>query len=100
AQSAAGLLFVWASGSVIGPLVMGPLVDWFDVPGMFWFSGAAALAVCLAMFWRRNTREAAIDKEEFAPQIGTSVAAGEIVYGDEDKAQNDGDAIAAVDNPR
>ncbi len=86
AQSAAGLLFVWAGGSIIGPILMGPLVDWFDVAGMFWFAGAAALAVCLAMFWRRNTREAAVLKEEFSPQIGTSVSAGEIAYG-EDKAR-------------
>jgi len=98
AQSAAGLLFVWASGSVIGPLLLGPLVDLFDVAGMFWFAGFAAVAVCAAMFWRRNTREAAVVKEEFAPQIGTSVAAGEIVYGDEDAA-SDG-AIAGVTNPR
>ena len=81
AQSAAGLLFVWAGGSVLGPLVMGPLVDRFDVAGMFWFAGAAALAVCGAMFWRRTTREAAVLKEEFSPQIGTSIAAGEIAYG-------------------
>ncbi|MEQ1707457.1 MAG: MFS transporter [Terricaulis sp.] len=86
AQSAAGLLFVWAGGSIIGPIVMGPLVDWFDVAGMFWFAGAAALAVCLAMFWRRTTREAAVLKEEFSPQIGTSVSAAEIAYG-EDKAR-------------
>lgn len=86
AQSAAGLLFVWAGGSIIGPIIMGPLVDGFDVAGMFWFAGAAALAVCAAMFWRRNTREAAVSKEEFSPQIGTSVSAGEIAYG-EDKAR-------------
>jgi MFS family permease len=99
AQSAAGLLFVWAAGSIIGPLIMGPLVDWFDVAGMFWFAGAAALLVCLAMFWRSSTREAPAMKEEFAPQIGTSVAAGEIAYG-EDKPQPDADAIAALNNPR
>jgi MFS family permease len=99
AHSAAGLLFVWAAGSVVGPLVMGPLVDWFDVAGMFWFAGAAALFVCAAMFWRRSTREAPVTKEEFAPQIGTSVAAGEIAYG-EDKPAPDGDAIAAAANPR
>lgn len=86
AQSAAGLLFVWAGGSVIGPLVLGPLVDLFDVAGMFWFAGAAAVAVAGAMFWRRTTRERAPMREEFAPQIGTSVAAGEIVYGDESAA--------------
>ncbi|HRO04595.1 MAG TPA: MFS transporter, partial [Terricaulis sp.] len=83
AQSAAGLLFVWAAGSIIGPILMGPLTDGFGVAGMFWFAGAAALAVTIAMFWRRTTREPPAEKEEFAPQIGTSVAAGEIVYGDE-----------------
>jgi MFS family permease len=87
AQSAAGLLFVWAAGSVIGPLIMGPLVDVFDVAGMFWFAGAAALAVTGAMFWRRNTREGPTAKEEFSPQIGTSVAAGEIAYGEDKPAE-------------
>jgi MFS family permease len=86
AQSAAGLLFVWAAGSIVGPLLMGPLIDGFGIAGMFWFAGAAALAVTIAMFWRRTTREEATDKEEFAPQIGTSVAAGEIVYGEEKPA--------------
>lgn len=84
AQSAAGLLFVWAAGSIIGPILMGPLVDGFGVGGMFWFAGLSALAVTFAMFWRRTTREPATEKEEFAPQIGTSVAAGEIVYAESD----------------
>lgn len=100
AQSAAGLLFVWAAGSVIGPLVMGPLVDLFDVAGMFWFSGAAALLVALAMFWRRTAREGPVTKEEFAPQTGTSVAAGEMAYGDEAKPSDEPAAIAAVNNLR
>jgi MFS family permease len=98
AQSAAGLLFVWAAGSVIGPIIMGPLVDWFDVAGMFWFAGAAALFVCLAMFWRRTAREGPAIKEEFAPQIGTSVAAGEIAYG-EDQPLQAGDAARIDETP-
>ncbi|HRK65402.1 MAG TPA: MFS transporter, partial [Terricaulis sp.] len=101
AQSAAGLLFVWAAGSIVGPMLMGPLVDWFDVAGMFWFAGAAALAVTLAMFWRRTTREEAEEKEEFAPQIGTSVSAGEIVYGDSDaKPTPESGGIAEGSRPR
>ena len=101
AQSAAGLLFVWAAGSIVGPMLLGPLVDWFDVAGMFWFAGAAALAVTLAMFWRRTTREEAEEKEEFAPQIGTSVAAGEIVYGETDtNPSHDPGAIAEAPKPR
>jgi hypothetical protein len=78
---------------------MGPLVDWFDVAGMFWFSGAAALFVSLAMFWRRTAREGPVTKEEFAPQSGTSVSAGEIAYG-EDKPDVAVPAIAPVTNPR
>lgn len=83
AQSAAGLLFVWAGGSIVGPMTLGPLVDLFGVAGMFWFAAVAAFLVCGAMFWRRGAREAAYIKEEFAPQIGTSVAAGELVYGED-----------------
>jgi len=83
AQSAAGVLFVWAAGSIIGPLVLGPVVDVFGVAGMFWFATLAALLVAGAMFWRRTTREGPELKEDFAPQIGTSVAAGEIAYGDD-----------------
>lgn len=82
AQSAAGLLFVWAAGSIVGPMMLGPLADGFGIAGMFWFAGFAALAVTAAMFWRRQNREPALEKEQFAPQIGTSVAAGEIAYGD------------------
>lgn len=95
AQSVAGVLFVWAAGSVIGPLLMGPLVDLFDVPGMFWFAGAAALLVAGAMFWRRNTREGPVSKEEFSPQSGTSVAAGEIAYGDDKPAAPLGEKAGA-----
>jgi len=101
AQSAAGLLFVWAAGSVIGPLILGPLVDWFDVAGMFWFAGGAALFVAFAMFWRRSTRRGPVTKEEYAPQLGTSVAAGEIAYGEEDtKPSHKSAEIATPHNPR
>lgn len=99
AQSAAGLLFVWAGGSIVGPLIMGPLVDIFGIAGMFWFAGIAALLVCVAMFWRRGAREAAIAKEEFAPQIGTSVAAGEIAYGEDSEATASGSPVAGLKKP-
>lgn len=88
AQSAAGVLFVWAMGSVIGPLIMGLLVDLSGIAGMFWFAGAAAAAVALLMFWRRTTREGPVTKEEFAPQNATSVAAGEMAYGEDGPSRN------------
>lgn len=86
AQSAAGLLFVWAGGAVLGPLIMGVLVDWFGVSGMFWFAGVAALGIAAAMFWRQTTREPPADKEEFTHQAATSVAAAEIAYGEDKPA--------------
>lgn len=86
AQAAAGLLFVWAAGSIIGPIVQGVLVDVLGVEGIFWFTGVVSACVCVAMFWRSSTREPAEQKEEFAPTQTTSVAAGEIAFG-EDKPQ-------------
>jgi MFS family permease len=94
-QSAAGLLFVWAGGSVIGPLIIGPLADVFGLAGMFWFAGAAALAVTFAMFWRRTTREGPLEKGGYAPQSESSVAGGEIVYGGEDERAPESEASRA-----
>lgn len=100
AQSAAGLLFVWAAGSIIGPMMLGPLVDGFGIAGMFWFAGFAALAVTAAMFWRRQNREPALEKEQFAPQIGTSVSAGEIAYGGGDGGDEGSAPLAGRADPR
>lgn len=83
AQSASGLLFVWAGGSVLGPILMGPLVDLAGVGGMFLFAAAASGLLTAAMFWRRGAREAAETKESFSNQPATSVAASEIAYGEE-----------------
>jgi len=99
AQSAAGLLFVWAGGSIVGPMLMGPLVDVAGVAGMFWFAGLAAFLVSVAMFWRRSAREPTVAKEEFAPQIGTSVAAGELVYGEDTKPAQPQAPVAGVRRP-
>ncbi|HWA01273.1 MAG TPA: MFS transporter [Caulobacterales bacterium] len=86
AQASSGLLFVWAAGSILGPILQGVLVDRLGMDGIFWFSGAVSVLLAAAMFWRRTTREAAppSQKEEFAPQETTSVAAGEIAYGPDD----------------
>jgi MFS family permease len=102
AQSAAGLLFVWAGGSVLGPLIVGPLADGLGISGLFWFAASVSTLVTAAMFWRRTTREAAPapSKEEFAPQIGTSVAAGEIAYGDDKRTPPEAGAIAVAGNSR
>ncbi|MES1197404.1 MAG: MFS transporter [Pseudomonadota bacterium] len=86
AQASSGLLFVWAAGSILGPILQGLLVDRLGNEGIFWFSGVVSILLTGAMFWRRTTREPApaSHKEEFAPQETTSVAAGEIAYGPDD----------------
>jgi MFS family permease len=99
AQSAAGVLFVWALGSVVGPLIMGPLVDLSGVGGMFWFAGAVALAVSALMFWRRTAREGPAIKEDYVADMGVSVASGEMAYG-EDKPAPSVATIAPAENPR
>ncbi len=83
AQAAAGLLFVWAAGSVAGPLLMGVLVDLFGGSAIFWFAGAATLLMAAAMFWRRGAREPPESKEAYSPQPASSVVAVEIAYGDD-----------------
>ncbi|MBI1251966.1 MAG: MFS transporter [Alphaproteobacteria bacterium] len=84
AQATSGLLFIWALGSVIGPLAQAPFVHFFGSGGAFWFAGAAAIALTLAMFWRGAQRPAPTsdEKERFSNQPATSVAAGEIAYGE------------------
>jgi MFS family permease len=89
AQSTSGLLFVWASGSIAGPAVVGIVIDILGGRGIFWFAGIAALLLTGAMYWRGFVREAPkpSEKEVYADQPTTSVAAAEIAYGGEDAAK-------------
>lgn len=86
AQAASGLLFVWAAGSIVGPLVLGVAVEMGGRPAMFWFAGLSALGLAIFMAWRRNTRARSeqVASESIAPGQATSVAASEMAYGDEE----------------
>ena len=86
ARATAGLLFVWAAGSIIGPLALGPVVDLFGPAGIFWFAGAALFLMSLAMLWRLGARgPTPIDRKgAFAGKQPTSVAAAELGYGEGD----------------
>jgi MFS family permease len=85
AQATSGLLFVWAAGSIAGPAMLGVAIDLFGGRGVFWFAGLAACVLTAAMYWRGAVRKAppAAEKEAFANQPATSVAAAEIAYGGE-----------------
>jgi MFS family permease len=84
AQAASGLLFVWATGSIVGPLLLGVAVEAGGRPAIFWFAGVSAAGLALFMLHRRAAREAAAQPATAAvpPQQATSVAAAEFAYGD------------------
>jgi MFS family permease len=87
AQAASGLLFVWATGSIVGPLLLGVAVEAGGRPAMFWFAGVCAAALTAFMLHRRGARDASTSKsasEAVAPPLATSVAASEMAYGDEE----------------
>jgi len=86
AQAASGLLFVWAAGSVAGPLMLGLAVEAAGRSAMFWFAGISGTALVAFMLWRRTERTQAEStrKEALAPATATSVAAADLAYGAED----------------
>jgi MFS family permease len=89
ARSTSGLLFVWAVGSVIGPLMAGACVDLWGEQALFWFAAVTCAVLTFAMIVRTGLRAAVVNrgKEIFAPKQATSVAAAEMAYGEGDKGK-------------
>jgi MFS family permease len=85
ARATSGLLFVWAVGSVIGPILLGLITDNVGTAALFWYAGVLALVIAVAMMWRRAAREISRIKIPFLNNSGTSVAAAELAYKDEDE---------------
>lgn len=81
-RATAGLLFVWAGGSILGPALVGVLTQAFGLGAMFWFAAAASLCVGAAMFWRRAARDTPSAKTPFANKTETSISAAELTYGE------------------
>ncbi|MEO0983241.1 MAG: MFS transporter [Pseudomonadota bacterium] len=75
-----GLLFVWAAGSVIGPLIFGAAIRWVGPQGLFLLAAALSAALTAGMLLRRNERAPAKadDREAWSIAQPTSVEAGEI----------------------
>ncbi|WP_421790013.1 MFS transporter [Hyphobacterium sp.] len=77
---AAGLLLVWAVGSIIGPLITGALyASAIEMRGVFLFSAVMGVAMAGAMFLRRRSRERAPDaeREDYVNLQATSSALAE-----------------------
>ncbi len=81
-RATAGLLFIWASGSIVGPALVGALTQVFGLGAIFWFAAGASALVGGAMFWRRAQRDTPTQKAPFANKTETSISAAELTYGE------------------
>lgn len=78
---ASGLLLVWATGSVIGPLITGALyASPMGMRGVFLFSALIGVVLAGAMFLRKRVRRAPseAEREDFVNLHATSAALAEI----------------------
>lgn len=87
ARATAGLLFVWAGGSVLGPFVLGLMADWLGAAVMFWYAAVLSFVLAGAMVWRRAAREVARLKMPFRVNTATSIAVSELAYGEAENEQ-------------
>ena len=75
-----GVLFCWAVGSAIGPLLAAPMLDLVGPAGLFFYAGAVAGLMTAFVAWRM-TRRAPLPPEERAGFVNlptTSPAIGRI----------------------
>lgn len=76
-----GLLFVWATGSVIGPIVFGAVMTSpLGTQGLFILEAAIGFFLAFIMVWRRQANAPVEDeeRESYEPVLPTSLAVQEI----------------------
>lgn len=81
AQAMAGILFIWAMGSVAGPLLAGAALQTpLGAPGLFAMAAIFGAILTLAMIWRRAARGAPpqVLQEPWNPATPTLATRGEI----------------------
>ncbi len=82
AQVLSGMLFTWAAGSVIGPIIAGVVADApLGQPGVFLVMAAAYFALMAANLWRLlvSERPSRAKRTPFSPVAGLSVVEGAMV---------------------
>lgn len=86
AQVMSGMLFVWATASVVGPVVLGGVADTvLGQRGVFAVAAGAYFLLSVSNLWRIAARQAPWKRSgtAFAPIGATSVVAGEVASGGE-----------------
>ena len=81
ARMLSGLLFVWAAGSVIGPMLFGIVMSSpFGIQGLFVMEAVIGVFLFAVMLWRRQAKRATVSAERspFEMVQPTSIPAVEI----------------------
>ncbi len=75
-----GMLFVWAAGSVAGPLITGATADTqLGQPGVFAVVAVLYFALLVANLWRVSVVGRPLHRTPFVPVAPTSVVEGQVV---------------------
>ena len=79
-QVMSGLLFVWAGGSIIGPVVSGFAMRLADRTGLFGLAGVLLLVLAALMVWRVRRRAVTEDEKQsgWSPILPTPLASVEL----------------------
>ncbi|WP_198019693.1 MFS transporter [Hyphomonas sp. L-53-1-40] len=79
-QVMSGLLFIWAGGSIVGPLLSGIAMRGAGATGLFGLSGLLLILLALIMVWRVSARAAPEEhqQEDWSPILPTPLASVEL----------------------
>jgi len=79
-QVMSALLFVWAAGSILGPLLSGAAMRAAGAFGLFGVAGILLILLAFAMIWRVSRRPAPeeADQDSWSPILPTPLASVEL----------------------
>lgn len=92
ARMLSGLLFVWAAGSILGPVVFGFVMETeFGARGLFLLELVIGIALAILMLWRRTARSPVKEenRETYEAVLPTSVNNAELDPRSEDIASKE-----------
>ncbi|MEE2921114.1 MFS transporter [Hyphomonas sp.] len=79
-QVMSGLLFIWAGGSIVGPLLSGLAMRGAGAMGLFGLAGILLILLAFIMVWRVSARAAPEEheQEDWSPILPTPLASVEL----------------------
>lgn len=79
-QVMSGLLFIWAGGSIVGPLLSGIAMRAAGATGLFGLAGLLLILLAFIMVWRVSARAAPEEhqQEDWSPILPTPMASVEL----------------------